>query len=631
MRRTLRPRALTSLAATVGVAAVIAVGGISSAPANAVTLPCVTNLLGGADFGTLAPGETHGLTPAPAGYSYQNGNIVPGGTYTVMSFDSSTAVHPDPRVWHGLAGHTTGANDDAYVGVNGSDVSAVFYSRTFTGLLPGVHYDAGVWAVNAWHSQGPQAGGTIRPEFGIRVVRTDTGATVAQSSTGPLQETLGTPGERRGPEAWTQSKTGFTTSSNPAIDYRVEFYNISVGGYGNDFAFDDLSLDGPTKSCPAMTVVKKGVVTDTNADGITDAGDTVVYSVAVTNTGDLPVTGLTVSDPMLAKTGITLTCPATALDAGQSVTCTASGLYAITAADALAGKVDNTAQASVTTIDQRTMTDSDSVSIPVVGPPSLTLKKTVTAIVDADGTGTNTLGDKITYGFLVTNTGPSPLTQIEVSDPLLAGMTITCASTTLVPGAATTCTPSGTYAITAADVLAGKVDNTAKARGVGPAGTWVDASDSTSTVVGAATFALGLAKRVASIEDVNGDHFHDAGDKIWYSFLVTNNGNGDVIDPVVNDPMIGAVTCPKGRIRPGADIECKGDRPHVIDAADASVRKVTNTATASATDPHGATVISASASATVTVIDPAIDLAVPGGPEHHSGHGGLPNTGGPQL
>ncbi|OYO20829.1 hypothetical protein CGZ93_11400 [Enemella dayhoffiae] len=68
-------------------------------------------------------------------------------------------------------------------------------------------------------------------------------------------------------------------------------------------------------------------------------------------------------------------------------------------------------------------------------------------------------------------TNPSKVTigNVAINDPLLSklGITVTCQSTTLAPGAQTTCT-SGTYTVTAADVAAGQIHNVATATGTLP-------------------------------------------------------------------------------------------------------------------------------------------------------------------
>ncbi|MDR7209516.1 T9SS sorting signal type C domain-containing protein [Flavobacterium piscis] len=81
-------------------------------------------------------------------------------------------------------------------------------------------------------------------------------------------------------------------------------------------------------------------------------------------------------------------------------------------------------------------------------------------------TGCGKLGDIINYTFEVTNTGEVPITDIYVTD-LLPGMVITGNPvSSLAVGATTTLT--GTYTITAGDVAAGRVVNSAKVAGIDP-------------------------------------------------------------------------------------------------------------------------------------------------------------------
>ncbi|WKL46535.1 T9SS sorting signal type C domain-containing protein [Flavobacterium pectinovorum] len=75
------------------------------------------------------------------------------------------------------------------------------------------------------------------------------------------------------------------------------------------------------------------------------------------------------------------------------------------------------------------------------------------------------LGDKINYTFEVTNTRDVPITDITVTDPLVPTITGNPIAL-LAPGAKATLT--GTYTITAADVAAGRVVNSAKVTGKDP-------------------------------------------------------------------------------------------------------------------------------------------------------------------
>ncbi|WP_159439061.1 MULTISPECIES: T9SS sorting signal type C domain-containing protein [unclassified Flavobacterium] len=75
-------------------------------------------------------------------------------------------------------------------------------------------------------------------------------------------------------------------------------------------------------------------------------------------------------------------------------------------------------------------------------------------------------GDVINYNFNVKNTGEVPITDIHVTDPM-PGITITGNPiASLAAGA--TATLTGTYTITSADVIAGRVVNSAKVIGTDP-------------------------------------------------------------------------------------------------------------------------------------------------------------------
>jgi hypothetical protein len=97
--------------------------------------------------------------------------------------------------------------------------------------------------------------------------------------------------------------------------------------------------------------------------------------------------------------------------------------------------------------------------------------------------------------FTVTNTGNVTLTGVAVADDLLtgAGIAVTCDPTTLAPGASVVCTADQGYAVTQADVDAGKVVNVATASGTAPSGDDLTAEDQTTTTVEEVAVAGGHA------------------------------------------------------------------------------------------------------------------------------------------
>ena len=85
--------------------------------------------------------------------------------------------------------------------------------------------------------------------------------------------------------------------------------------------------------------------------------------------------------------------------------------------------------------------------------------------------------------------------------------------------------------------------------------------------------ALTLAKSVTPA--VAGDVGEGA--QLRYSFLVTNTGGGTVDDIVIDDPMLGVVTCPATSLESGASMTCTAS--YRITAADVRAGTITNVAT----------------------------------------------------
>ena len=125
----------------------------------------------------------------------------------------------------------------------------------------------------------------------------------------------------------------------------------------------------------------------------------------MTNAGAVTITGLAVAD---AKVGAT-TCPTTTLAPAASTTCTTTAPYTITQADVNAGSVNNTATVTGRNPTNQPVTSNvSSTATPTSTTATLTLTKTAGTPTDTNGNGRTDAGDKISYAFLVTSTGPRP-------------------------------------------------------------------------------------------------------------------------------------------------------------------------------------------------------------------------------
>src|SRR5690606_20433601 len=207
----------------------------------------------------------------------------------------------------------------------------------------------------------------------------------------------------------------------------------------------------PVVGSPALNTVKTLTANaDGDASGTVTQGDVLTYTVTVTNTGNIPLTNVVVSDSLITPTGGTTPCASVPV----SGTCTLIGTYTVTAADVTTGSITNTGTGD----SDETGPDTDVLVTPVVGSPALNTVKALTGNADGDASGTVTQGDVLTYTITVTNTGNIPLTNVVVTDSLITptGGTTPCAS---VPVGGT-CTLIGTYTVTAADVTTGSITNT---------------------------------------------------------------------------------------------------------------------------------------------------------------------------
>jgi uncharacterized repeat protein (TIGR01451 family) len=415
-----------------------------------------------------------------------------------------------------------------------------------------------------------------------------TGVTVSD----PLLGTLScTPTQ---PASLTPGASMTCTGSYTATQSNIEDNGGGDGDIDNT-ATADSDQTGPSSDSETVPVVQNAsliinkTITDVDGGGATGsvnaAGDIISYQIVATNNGNVTLTGVTVSDPLLGTLSCIPSQPAT-LAPGASITCT--GTYTATQNDINTngggdGDIDNTA----TTDSDQTNAVQDSEFVPVVQTSSLTIDKTVTD-VDSGGPGgsVDEAGDVISYAILVTNTGNTTLTGVSVSDPLLG--TLVCTPTQpamLAPGESMTCT--GSYTVTQGDIDGngggdGDIDNTATADSdqTGPS------TDSEAVPV-VQTSSLAINKTVTDVDGGGaGGSVDEAGDVISYQIIATNNGNTTLTGVTVSDPLLGTLSCTPTQpatLAPGASITCTGTYAATqadIDGNGGSDSDIDNTATA---------------------------------------------------
>ena len=319
----------------------------------------------------------------------------------------------------------------------------------------------------------------------------------------------------------------------------------------------DATVDGTTS--PSLGFVKRAVTTDFNV-----AGDVINYEFDVENTGNVTLTGVSVTDDIIAS----VVCPQTVLAPAATMVCT--GSYTVTQADVDAGEVINNASGSG---------NPPGGEPPVETPDSTTVDSTadseLTFVKRALSTDFTAVGDILNFEFDVENTGAITLSNIVISDDLVAS--VSCPATTLAPATSMVCFAS--YTVTQADLDAGEVVNNASADATLPDGSDIPTETDTATVEGSPSPELDVQKTALTTS------YNAVGDTLDFEITVTNIGNVTITNILVDDPLIPALSCPATVLAPTDNFVCTGS--YTVTQADLDAGQVDNTATVTGTPPTG--------------------------------------------
>jgi|GEM_PF-1377811 len=373
-----------------------------------------------------------------------------------------------------------------------------------------------------------------------------------------------------------------TLTGVPAID-EGEYANIGT-----------VTADGPTTIGPNGEVVEGAEVTDADAAHYTSGspaidiqkfvqttwdsndpatappiseGGPVLFTYVVTNTGLVDLTEVLVTDDIEG----TITCPATALVVGESMTCT---LEAVAVGDNYTNVGTVTADGPPTidengdSVPGESVTDFDPANYFGVD-PSITIEKAVQTTFDADlPTGPAVaVGDVVRWTYTVTNNGNVPLTAVSVvDDQILNDSTINCGfgAQNFIPslgiGQVVTCSVFG-------EAVAGQYTNTGTTTGTGPTTVGTDGiADEPGEVVTDVDDAnyFGVELGIDIVKSVQGLDANDApgpfvapGADVTFTYVVTNTGNADLTDIVVTDDVEGVITCPLTALAVDESMTCE--------------------------------------------------------------------------
>ncbi|MBT7458546.1 MAG: DUF11 domain-containing protein, partial [Flavobacteriaceae bacterium] len=321
---------------------------------------------------------------------------------------------------------------------------------------------------------------------------------------------------------------------------------------------------------PSIEVTKTATISD-NGDGINGTGDVITYEIFIENTGDVTLTGVSLTEDFedfsannlsTSLSGPTfdsssLGSSAGTLQVGEKARYLATYTVGLLAANS--GGVTNQVTASGLSPENVTVTDlsddgddtdgntlNDRTETTLVAQKSLLVTKTVIA-VDVNNNGEIGSNDRLDYEIKVENDGEVQLSNLSVVDNLndSSGNLVTTLSTTFEsstgsfsPGGALQVGEIATYSasrvITNSDVSLGSLHNRAIATASSPGKTndVTDKSDNPNTaLVNDATITSFTPSpefeitKVATLIDVDNSGSPSVDDEIDYVITVENTGN----------------------------------------------------------------------------------------------------------
>ncbi len=396
---------------------------------------------------------------------------------------------------------------------------------------------------------------------------------------------------------------GESNTDNFTGQYSITQADIDAGFFENTaFATsDEVNSDNDSANVPLNQTfgiaLTKNDSFDIGTDGIVNAGDIITYDFTITNTGNTTLQNIQVVDNVA---GVVLSGnPIAQLGPGEVNISTFTATYAITQTDVDNQQFSNQAQARALAPDGLTVVEDNASDDPETADPddpTITTTPNNASIVllktgvfnDENGDATAQAGETVSYLFSVTNTGNATLSNIDISDPLVAVNGGPLAS--LAPGATDTSTFTATYVLTAADVNNDFIFNQATVSGLDPDGNIVtdvsddpntpEENDETATIL--ERFPEIVLFKVGVFNDENGDFLPQIGETVTYTFSFRNIGNVPLFNITLSDPLVTVNGTFSGTLDPGDEDTSTFTATYVIVQADIDARRLSNQATISA-------------------------------------------------
>jgi gliding motility-associated-like protein/uncharacterized repeat protein (TIGR01451 family) len=404
-------------------------------------------------------------------------------------------------------------------------------------------------------------------------------------------------------ESWTIAFLAPGESVLYNTTYVVLQSNIDAGQLSNLATASGIAPDGqPVEDSdqvnleaiqtPGILVVKTA-----NPTSYENEGDIIQFTIEVSNTGNVTLTGISLTDFLTEETWA-----AASLAPGEKLQYTTP--YTITQQDIYLGSVTNRARAVAMAPSGVTVDDEDTATVHVIMKPAMQLTKT------ASQATFNAAGDVVTYAISLINTGNVILRNIIVNDNLTLE---TWTTDSLYPGEGAMYV--ATYIITQADMDFGSVENIATAMATDPAGNTLQASDS-ERIFTAQISGISIEKNATP------PTYETVGARIDYTIDITNLGNVTLVNVQISDNLTGENWL--------IDVLLPGEKQTVntsytILQADLDHGSVVNVASVSGTDPHGQPVFDSDDEVVTAIINPSLAITKNASPSQYSDVGDVIN------
>ena len=353
---------------------------------------------------------------------------------------------------------------------------------------------------------------------------------------------------------------------------------------------DTVQINDPTiisiSASPSIEVTKIASVTDNNTNELTDQGDQIVYTITVTNDGELTLTNINLSDSLTdgdgnqlnltngpyflnsslgsnttlgtIQVGEVLIYEALYIIQGSTIS-TGSIVNSLTVSASSPGNFNDVSDISDDGDDSDGNSEDDPTIVDITSEASINVTKS-SQIVQNDGNNLTNVGDIINYTINIENTGTSTLTDISWIDTFIDGngnqltlendlvfssVTANSTSSVLSPGAILSYVASYTIDQSAFD--SGSIFNQITVSASSTFGAVSDQSDNgidndgelnnDPTIINIAELET---TKIGSIIDVNSNGVTDLGDQVVFNITIENTGSISLTSISIVDYMTDA-------------------------------------------------------------------------------------------